>query len=198
MTNAHKLAVAVLGALLLVALLAAATSAQTGGQRQFADWLIAQRLTVNNAAIFNGSVTAGDDLAVAGDLDVVGALDVTGAAILRSSSSAEGTFTVNGSDLVVAHTVAIAPQSAISVTNGGVITPTGTIQLLEAAGNVTATLASGGSGDVVTLLNTANVAILIQDTTGQILASDATLGQWDTLTVYWYGTSWIELDRSNN
>ena len=198
MTNAHKLATAVLGALLLIALLMTTAGAQTGGARQFADWLIAQRLTVNNAAIFNGSVTAGDDLAVAGDLDVVGALDVTGAAILRSSSSAEGTFTINGSDLVIAHTLAIAPQTAISVTDGGIITPIGTIQLLEAAGDVTATLASGGAGDVVTLINTADLTITVEDTTGQILASDATLGQWDTLTVIWYGTSWIELDRSNN
>ena len=88
--------------------------------------------------------------------------------------------------------------SNISVTNGGIITPTGAIQLLTSGGNVTATLASGQAGQLLTLINTANTNVLIQDTSGQILSGDLTLAQWDTATFVFYGTSWIQIDESNN
>ena len=39
---------------------------------------------------------------------------------------------------------------------------------------------------------------LIQDTSGQILSGDLTLAQWDTATFVFYGTSWIQIDESNN
>lgn len=151
-----------------------------------------------------------DSLRATGDLDVAGVSTfrdtvtvkanqvVTGTSATTGNASFAGTLTVNGSDLVVSQMLAIAPRTAISLTNGGVITPTGTIQLLTSSANVTPTLAAGGSGDVVTLINTANVSILIQDTTGQILSGDLTLGQWDTATFVFYGTSWVQIAESDN
>ena len=51
---------------------------------------------------------------------------------------------------------------------------------------------------LLTLINTANTNVLIQDTSGQILSGDLTLAQWDTATFVFYGTSWIQIDESNN
>lgn len=59
-------------------------------------------------------------------------------------------------------------------------------------------LASGQAGQLLTLINTANTNVLIQDTSGQILSGDLTLAQWDTATFVFYGTSWIQIDESNN
>ena len=173
-------------ALLTVALVTSLPILVANAQvKQPAEWITAKRLTVATRADVGETLTAGS-LAVAGTINGTG------------NAAFDGTVIVNGSDLVVASTLAIAPQTAISLTNGGVITPTGTIQELTSASNVTVTLASPNSGDTLVLLNVANVSILIQDTTGQVLATDATLGQWDTLTLVGRGTSWIELARSNN
>jgi len=122
----------------------------------------------------------------------------TGAA-MNSDANATfgGTLAVTG-DAALAAGLNLVPQTVISVTNGGVITPTGALQRLESAGNVTATLAAPSSGEMLVLFNSSNTTILIQDTTGQTLASDASLGQWDTLTLFGYGTSWVEVSRSNN
>ena len=154
-----------------------------------------------------GNVRA-KQLNVLGATDLDGALNVDGATTLASftadtinssgNASVDGTLSVNGDALSIAAQVAIAPLTAISVTDGGIITTTGTIQMLEAGGNVTATLAPGTSGEIVTLINTSNVTITVEDTTGQILSSDIALGQWDTATVVYYGVSWVQLAESDN
>ena len=141
-------------------------------------------------------------------LHVLGATDLDGATTLASftadtinssgNASVDGTLSVNGDALSIAAQVAIAPRTAISVTDGGIITTTGTIQMLEAGGNVTATLAPGTSGEIVTLINTSNVTITVEDTTGQILSGNIALGQWDTATVVYYGVSWVQLAESDN
>lgn len=68
-----------------------------------------------------------------------GTLDVDGATTLNSTVDVDGAATLN-SDATVADDFIISPQTVISVTNGGVITPTGTYQPLESAGTVTPTL----------------------------------------------------------
>lgn len=184
MKSGRRLWLALTVLLLLVLAGAGAVGAQSVKEPH--GWIVAKRLTVETQA------------SIAGDAAVGGTLAVAGASALTGNTSIAGTLAVNGSDLVVAAQLAVAPQTIISVTNGGVLTPTGTLQLIQAAGAVTPTLAAPGSGDLVTILNTANVAILLKDTTGQALAGDATLGQWDSLTIVGYGNSWYELARSNN
>jgi hypothetical protein len=39
---------------------------------------------------------------------------------------------------------------------------------------------------------------LIQDTGNQVLAGDLTLGQYDVLILWFDGTRWVEISRSNN
>lgn len=92
----------------------------------------------------------------------------------------------------------LVPQSALTITNGGVITPTGALQLLTAAGPVTATIAAGSSGETVVLLNTAAQTITIEDTTGQLFSGNIALGQWDSATLVYYGTAWIQVAESDN
>jgi len=48
------------------------------------------------------------------------------------------------------------------------------------------------------LVNTAAQDVLIQDTANQVLSADITLNQYDTLTLLFDGTRWLELARSNN
>lgn len=187
MKATHKALATVLVVLVLVTAGIAIADAQV---KQPAEWITAKRLTVDTSAAIGTDATVGDDLTVTGDAAVGGNLAVDG--------TFAGTVAVNGSDLAVAAQLAIVPQTAISLTNGGIITPTGTVQEITSSGNVTVTLASPGNGDILVLLNTANVSIVIEDTTGQTLAGNVTLGQWDTLTLLGRGTAWIELSRSNN
>ena len=147
-------------------------------------WVVTKLLTVTDTATFT------DDVNVAGNITAGSALAVTGGA-------SAATLSVSG-DVALGADLAIAPRTAISVANGGVITPTGTIQMLESAGNVTATLAAGTSGQLLTLINTSNTTILLLDTTGQIFSGNSSLAQWDNASFVFYGTSWIQTGESDN
>lgn len=113
------------------------------------------------------------------------------------NSNVDGTLAVGGA-LALESDVNLVPQTPITVTNAGTFTVGGGVQLIQAAGAVTPVLNSGSQGQKVTLLNISNQNITIADTTGQLLSAAAVLGQWDTLTLYYYGTNWIEVARSNN
>lgn len=155
-------------------------------------WFEVEHLRATGNMDVDGTSTFRDTMTVKANQVVTSTSATTG------NASFAGTVAVNGSDLAVSQMLAIVPQTAISVTNGGIITPTGTIQLLTAAGNVTPTIAAGSSGDVVTLINTANLTITIVDTTGYLLSGNIVLGQWDSATLVWYGTSWIQVAESDN
>jgi hypothetical protein len=142
-----------------------------------------------------GDATIGDDLAVADTLTVTGAAAFNGGSNLGATSSSS--LNVSGATSIGTF-VSIAPQGAVVVTEGSVITPTGSFQRIEAAGSVTGSLGVPQSGQIVTLMNSSANAITIADTTGQVLSANAVLGQWDTLTVIGYGSAWHELARSNN
>jgi hypothetical protein len=154
-------------------------------------WVVTKLLTVTDTATFTSGVNVAGAMVAAGGVNVTsGGLNVTGGT--SSTTLSVSSDTALGADL------AITWQEVISVTDGGIITPTGTLQRLESAGNVTATLASGQAGQLLTLMNSANTTILIQDTSGQIFSGDVSLGQWDIAEFVWYGTSWIQTGESNN
>jgi len=177
-----RTAAPILVAAILIFALALTVSAQT---RDVVNTLIARVLRVQNSAQFDGPATfnaalvATDTVAVTGNASIGGNLAVTG-------------------DTALAADLNLAPQTAISVTNGGIITPTGALQRLTSAGNVTATLAAPAAGQVIVLFNSSSTTITIEDTTGQALSANAALGQWDTLTIVGYGNSFYEVARSNN
>lgn len=154
-------------------------------------WVVTKLLTVTDTATFTSGVNVAGAMVAAGGVNVTsGGLNVTGGT--SSTTLSVSSDTALGADL------AISPQTAISVTNGGIITPTGTLQMLESAGNVTATLASGQSGQLLTLINTSNTTILLLDTTGQIFSGNSSLAQWDNASFVFYGTSWIQTGESDN
>jgi len=137
-------------------------------------------------------ITATDDLTVTDDASIGDALSVTGATTLAS------TVTLSDGDLVVADDLRVTAQTAISVTNGAVFTPTGTYQPIKSAGTVTPTVAVGTAGDLLVLINTSNTTINIADSGTMMLSSAVALGQYDSLTLWCDGTNWIEIATSNN
>lgn len=170
----------VLGALLLAAvLLALLFSPLTAQVRQPFEWINAKRLTVDNNAAVGGNLT------VAGGSNLVGNVTTDG------TLSADGAITTQDDLMLI-------PGAAITVTDGGTITPTTAIQELTAAGNVGAALAACGDGQVQVLVNLSNVTITITDTGSIRLAGNAALGQWDSLTVVGSGVTCVEVARANN
>lgn len=182
-----------IAAILLVLLSSTVALAQVGR-----GWFKVDKLWADSDAYITGSATVATDLNVIGNQAVGGNQTVAGTSATTGNASFAGTVAVNGSDLAVAKMLALTPQTAITATDGGIITPTGTIQMLAAAGAVTPTIAAGSSGDVVTFINTSNAAITIVDTTGYLLSGNIVMGQWDSATVVWYGTSWIQVAESDN
>jgi hypothetical protein len=90
------------------------------------------------------------------------------------------------------------PRTAISVTAGSLITPTGTYQRLSSAGTVTPTMGTATAGDLVTLINTTATTINLADSGIAKLSAAWAGGQYDTLTLRFDGTNWLELSRSDN
>ncbi len=104
-------------------------------------------------------------------------------------------------------------QTAISATASCVITPCGTYQPLESAGNVTCTLAITNTcatdthlygdpryteGDILWFENTANTTIIISETEYARLSGQTSLAQYDTLFLFFDGDAWIELAQADN
>jgi len=149
------------------------------GQRNFG-WIVTSRLTVQNNATINDDASVGDDLTVTDDASIGGDATVTGGAVVGTDFN-------------------LAEQTAITVTQSGTLTPTGAYQPITAAGNLSfSTIADGTSGDVLTLINESNTTITITDTGTTMLSGNAALGQYDSITLLFDGTNWVELAQSDN
>ena len=186
------LAALLVAVILFVGLLGAATAQSPVSQF---DTILAKEL------VTTGDTTTAGDATVAGTL-TAGVLNATGNTAMSTftasgNSNVDGTLAVDGA-LALSSGYNLVPQTPITVTNTATFTAGGGVQLIQASGSVTPVLNPGSQGQVVTLLNISNQTITIADTTGQLLSAAGTLGQWDTLTLYYYGTSWIEIARSNN
>lgn len=109
-------------------------------------------------------------------------------------------ITITNGDLTIADNLIVTAQTAISPTDGGIITATGTYQPISSAGSVTVTIATAGvtAGTHLILENTTATSILILNTGTAKLDGDVTLGQFDSLHLRFNGTNWIEISRSIN
>jgi hypothetical protein len=174
-----------MGAILIAAALVGAgwlttspASAQTF--RTFIDgWVFIDRLTISG------------DQSVAGTLSA-GTLAVSGATTVNGDIA-------TGGDMQTAGFIRAAANTAISVTQGMTITPTGSFHALTAAGNVsTGAIAAGSPGDILMLFVEDNVTITISDTGTLKLSGNLALGQYDSVTLLSDGTNWIQLATSNN
>ena len=105
-----------------------------------------------------------------------------------------------GDDLTVGNFLQLTAATAISLTNGGIVTATNTYQPIDAApsSTVTVTVAAGSAGQLLRLINQGTGTIVIVDTGNMVLASTYSIGQYDSLLLMADGTRWIEMGRSNN
>ena len=183
-------------ALVLVALLSATVGAQTLKtvfDGVVADWII----TIDD-------VTVGDDLTVTDAAAVGGALTVAGAFNAVGNSSTNGTFGATssvaaGTSVSAGTFLKATNQGNLTVTEGGVLTPTGTFQGLTAAGSVsTGQVALVPSGSVFTLINFGSNTITLTETATLVTSGNLALGQYDNATFISDGTRWILLSTTNN
>lgn len=180
-------------ALLFLVIFVLVAAAPLASRSRF-DWAIAKRLTVlSGGADFWSAVDMNAQV-----LQNIGAdgtdFDSSGGLTLASG------LTLSDGNATVADDFIVTAQTAISATNGGVITATGTYQPIESAGTVTPTIETSGftAGDLLVLINTANTTINIVDSGTAKLSAAAALGQYDSLILWFDGTNWIEISRSNN
>ncbi len=95
-------------------------------------------------------------------------------------------------------------QTLITVTAGFTIPVQSEFIKISAAGAVTSSLTTAISngfwyGQILVLEGTDNVnTITIKNTANTKLSADCVLGIYDSLTLIWEGTYWMELARSNN
>ena len=146
-----------------------------------------------------GDVTVGDDLTVTDDAAVGGALAVTGASTLTGAVTTGGALTI-GTIATIGTFEKFTACTVISPTDGAVITPTCTYQRLSSAGEVTPTITTTGitTGTLLVLINTTNTTINLADTGTAKLSAAWAGGQYDALVLWFDGTNWIEISRSDN
>jgi hypothetical protein len=94
-------------------------------------------------------------------------------------------------------------QTAYAVTDGTTIAPTGTYMRLSSSGTVTAsatTAISDGTygGQVLVLENSTATTINIPDAANTQTSGATALGQYDTLTLIWNGSDWVEMAQADN
>lgn len=155
-----------------------------------------------------------DNLRAEGNMLVEGNATINGAVTVKNNATVTGTVStanllvsnnadVTGNLEVVDHLLTQAelymiPPDNLTVTNGGVITPTAAVMVLTAAGTVGASMAPAGDGQFLILVNNANQTITISETSTARMAGDFAMGQYDTITFIGEGVVWHETARSNN
>ena len=162
------------------------------------DLAVGGALVVSDSAAVVGTFGVSGDLNVTDDVVIVDKLTVTGTTALMSNASVSGTLVVDS--MTIAKSLNLTRQTGIAVTEGAVITPTGTFQELTAAGAVTATLADPASaGQTVILFNSTANAITILDGSGRYFDENIVLAAYDNVTlISTLAGSWMEIGRSDN
>lgn len=108
---------------------------------------------------------------------------------------------IAGSDVTVGDFLGLTPQTAITVTYQGTITPTGGLQYITATAArgtrliVTTTLTAG---TIIALYNSGAQTITLTDTAPLLLGGNAALGAGDTLVLFHNGSAWVQLSKTDN
>lgn len=157
------------------------------------DWLIAKKLSVQDGGV---TVNAGGLTVTDGGLTLTDDdLTVTSGNLALTS----GNLTQSDGNVSVADHLAVAAQTAITVTNGATLSPSGSYQPIQAAGNVGfGAITAGAAGRELVIINISNTTITITDTGTLKLGGNAALGQYDSLTLWSDGTNWIQLSKADN
>lgn len=129
--------------------------------------------------------SAGDDMTIADDLTVT------------DDAAVSGLLTVGEYGIY-------SEQTAVTVTEGEPITPTGTYQPITSAAAVTtsttcAVYSGTVNGQVVFLVNeNGSHEIIVDDGANTDLGGNVTLGSGDILKLLWDGANWLGLGTANN
>lgn len=185
----RKLILPLLVAAILLVGVFGAVDAQGVFQRMGDVW--ARSLRVTNGATIGGATSVG------GLLTVAGALAATGNASTSGNMAVTGNANVGGS-ASIDKLIAFGNAGNVAVTPGAVLTPVNTLTFVSATGAAGVGMGLGSTGQVVSVINMGSNAITISDTVNSALSGDIALGQYDTLTMVFDGTRWIQLATANN
>ena len=195
-TSALLVAVGVLAGMAFAAVSVGAAPAEQGIRRSFFPFQVTA--STSDAAMQADQTGSGSifNLKDGGTNEYT--FDQSSATFVNPLTISAGGLTVTAGQVDVGDWLNLSQQTAISVTAGAIITPTGTLQLLESAGAVTTStttpIASGTeAGDLLILRNTnASDAITIDGTGGTVeCKANVALGAQDTLTLVWNGADWV-------
>lgn len=87
----------------------------------------------------------------------------------------------------------IHSTASLTPTDGGTLTPTAEIVILTPGGAVGTALGACTSGELTTLYNSVNAAVVVTDTGNFIGAGNATLGQYDALGLVCISSKWVQI-----
>lgn len=146
------------------------------------------------ARAFPGSDTNLYSLTTEDDIDA--GADVTAATYVKAGTYVESTT------YALAGTFIRGAGERINITtDGATITPTKTMVYLmptTSTRQITVSVSGFVTGTLLTLVNLENITVGISDTTGTRMAGNFDMGQYDAINYWFDGSSWIELNRSNN
>jgi hypothetical protein len=179
----------------MILALAAASPDYQGTQRF-------REILVTGPANFDGAVDFDDTVnftgATVSDLTLADNLTVAAGGLTVTAGGA----TLTDGDLTIADFTRIVPQDTITLTDGGVLTPTGSMQPISAAGTISVTLNTVcTAGQELTVLNLVAQAITISETTiTDQLSGNAVLNQYDNLQLVCApgGNVWVETAQVDN
>lgn len=121
-------------------------------------------------------------------------------AILAPMVQAQGGVT-GFANLRITNFYRAQPRTAITVTNGGTVNPTGTYTQLTAAsavGTSGAAITVKPAGTILVLVNMGSNTITFTETGTLISAGNIVLGTLDTATLVSNGTNYYQIAASNN
>jgi len=153
-------------------------------------------VVITGTSYMKNNIVDDGSLIVYGDVQAISSITVTNNAVVSGTLKSVGTATMSGVASIGTF-ARLVPATAITITDNGVLTPTGTYQRVQEAGAVTVTLATAGrtAGDLLIVENLSAQTVVITDTAYYAAPS---LGQYDTAQFIYDGTEWVQIGASNN
>lgn len=146
-------------------------------------------VTVTGNTTVGGTLSA-SDLAASDDLTVTDDFAVTDDTTLTGDLAVTGAVTFSSNPIM--------SSESITPTDGGTLTPVASIVTLTPAGALGTALAACTTGQKTTLYNSINASVVITDTGNFIGAGNATLTQFDTLSLVCIATKWVQIGTVPN
>ncbi len=116
-----------------------------------------------------------------------------------SDGGSTSRFSVDGSTGSVTLAGAFAPVAAsTTVTNSQTITPSASMNFITASVASTITLGTPAVNGLYALENTSTYTVTIVDSGTTVMSAAWSAGQYDTLWLWYDGSRWVELSRSDN